>query len=170
MVVSGEVQLPAALEITGMRFGRLVAIRRVGTSFDGCATWECVCDCGTGATVKTAALRSGNTKSCGCLQRETAIANSRKGRFRRRAVVGYAGAHCRVRTIRGRARIHMCPCGAPAAHWSYDHGDPSERYETRTRKGLVCVLPFSLDLWRYTPLCAHCHKTADDAHRAMSPA
>lgn len=34
--------------------------------------WECKCDCGKIAYVPTHSLNSGNTKSCGCLQKESA--------------------------------------------------------------------------------------------------
>ena len=37
-------------------------------------TWRCRCICGGEAVVRESSLRSGNTKSCGCLHRETQIA------------------------------------------------------------------------------------------------
>lgn len=55
-----------AADICGQRFGKLVVLKRSGT-LDRCATWECVCDCGNIATVRGHKLRSGHTKSCGCL-------------------------------------------------------------------------------------------------------
>jgi len=54
------------IDITGMRFGRLVAVRRVGTTAANKAIWLCVCDCGGTAKAPTGGLRSGNTTSCGC--------------------------------------------------------------------------------------------------------
>ena len=56
----------SALDITGMRFGRLVAIRRVDNIGKKTA-WECVCDCGKHTVTKTDYLRHGKTQSCGCL-------------------------------------------------------------------------------------------------------
>lgn len=53
------------IDITNQKFNRLTAIRYVGKS-----RWLCKCDCGNEITVITAHLRSGHTKSCGCLQRE----------------------------------------------------------------------------------------------------
>lgn len=35
--------------------------------------WECICECGNTAIVTGKHLKSGNTKSCGCLQRESVI-------------------------------------------------------------------------------------------------
>ena len=37
--------------------------------------WLCKCDCGNFTTVKTKKLKSGNTKSCGCLSLERATKN-----------------------------------------------------------------------------------------------
>jgi hypothetical protein len=56
------------IDRTGQRYGRLVAIRRVGTK-DNKAEWLCRCDCGREARVVTTSINAG-TKSCGCLQRE----------------------------------------------------------------------------------------------------
>lgn len=58
------------IDLTGQRFGRLMVIRRDGTSGDGQKTYLCRCDCGTEKVIKSGNLRSGRTKSCGCLGRE----------------------------------------------------------------------------------------------------
>lgn len=67
-------------DLVGKKFGRLSVIRRFGKK-RASITWECRCDCGSVVTsVLTSSLRSGNTKSCGCLQREaTARSNYRHG-------------------------------------------------------------------------------------------
>jgi hypothetical protein len=54
----------------GMTFGRLSVAERVGTSRSGDASWRCTCACGQTTTASAGNLRSGNTKSCGCLKRE----------------------------------------------------------------------------------------------------
>jgi len=56
--------------IAGQRFGRLVALRRVGTNRTGMTQWECFCDCGHTTIVLKAALKNGHTASCGCLHQE----------------------------------------------------------------------------------------------------
>ena len=58
------------IDLTGNRFGRLIAVRR-DVSRIGAVYWECKCDCGNSTTVDSANLRSGHTKSCGCLREET---------------------------------------------------------------------------------------------------
>src|SRR3990167_7261080 len=54
-------------DITGLRFGKLVAIRIAGRCSTG-MVWRLICDCGK--TTKTALcnLSVGDTKSCGCLK------------------------------------------------------------------------------------------------------
>lgn len=55
--------------ICGERFGRLLAVSH-SRNRDGCSQWLCVCDCGIETTVRANFLRSGKTKSCGCLKAE----------------------------------------------------------------------------------------------------
>lgn len=54
----------------GQRFGRLVVLRYDHTNKNGAAVWECQCDCGKTKSVMAANLKSGITKSCGCLHSE----------------------------------------------------------------------------------------------------
>lgn len=60
-----------AAELSGERFGRLVALRRDGSTKGGQARWQCKCDCGNECVTLTAYLRSGHTQSCGCLSVDT---------------------------------------------------------------------------------------------------
>lgn len=57
-------------DISGQKFGRLTAVTPVGRSSDNRTIWECVCDCGNTVFITGKSLRSGNTKSCGCLNAE----------------------------------------------------------------------------------------------------
>lgn len=62
-----------SVDITGKRFGKLIAIKREGSYFSGgnsCALWKCKCDCGELTYVPTSNLLQGLTKSCGCLAQE----------------------------------------------------------------------------------------------------
>lgn len=61
----------AFVDRTGQRYGRLVAIRRIGTKHHE-ALWLCRCDCGSYVEVVGGNLENGNTESCGCLRKETA--------------------------------------------------------------------------------------------------
>ena len=63
------------IDLTGQRFGRLTVVESAGSS-KGKRYWVCLCDCGTVRKVKTEHLRSGHTKSCGCLSRDKASERS----------------------------------------------------------------------------------------------
>lgn len=54
-------------DLTGQRFGRLTVVRKAESRGSN-AWWECKCDCGNTHTVRSTELRSGTTKSCGCLK------------------------------------------------------------------------------------------------------
>lgn len=60
------------IDLTGQRFGRLVVLRREKTLKRGISRWLCQCDCGEQTVTSTGSLRSGLTRSCGCLHREAA--------------------------------------------------------------------------------------------------
>lgn len=67
-----------ARELSGERFGMLVAISRADGIVSGketYAVWNCVCDCGGTAKVQTRCLSNGGTRSCGCLRK---LGNNRK--------------------------------------------------------------------------------------------
>lgn len=61
-------------DITGQRFGRLVAIEYYG-SVNKRTLWKCRCDCGKTIITGEHGLCGGQTKSCGCLAREKARDN-----------------------------------------------------------------------------------------------
>ena len=54
-------------DLTGRRFGKLIALERVGRRVsDGSAYWRCVCDCGATTVTSSNKLLQGKTTSCGC--------------------------------------------------------------------------------------------------------
>ena len=59
-------------DLKGQKFGRLTILERA-PNIGKATAWKCQCDCGNIKIVRTYTLRSGQTKSCGCLQIETAI-------------------------------------------------------------------------------------------------
>lgn len=61
---------PAPKDITGMRFGRLVALELVRTEQKGKYSyryWRCQCDCGKERITAQRYLLDGGSKSCGCI-------------------------------------------------------------------------------------------------------
>lgn len=67
--------------LVGQKFGRLTVDARFGSEGTS-ATWRCICSCGRESVVSTRNLRSGNTKSCGCLRAEVASKISPRNEMR----------------------------------------------------------------------------------------
>jgi len=66
-------------DMTGQKIGKLTVIKREENNKYGDAQWLCICDClgeNSLKIIKGALLRNGNTKSCGCLQKEKIIAKN----------------------------------------------------------------------------------------------
>lgn len=68
------------MDITGQRYGRLVAVEITSTKTAGKTHWLFRCDCGSEVETTTNRVRSGIAKSCGCL---------RSDRCRERATHGH---------------------------------------------------------------------------------
>lgn len=71
------------IDLTGKRFGRLTVLRKVPYeeqkyNTDQSPIWECKCDCGKIIIVLGKSLKSGTTRSCGCLRDEVAVKNLSK--------------------------------------------------------------------------------------------
>lgn len=66
--------MPAFKDLTNRQFDRLKVLYRTDTQYTKSGrpviAYHCVCDCGQEIDVRGQSLTSGNTKSCGCLQRE----------------------------------------------------------------------------------------------------
>lgn len=96
----------------GDRFGRLTAVDnflRRG-SRQNRRYWRCRCDCGQIAEVPADNLRRGQTKSCGCINRDRVKSIKPGDRFGKLTVVEDAG-----RDRRGQALVRCrCDCGKEA--------------------------------------------------------
>ena len=58
-------------DLTGQTFGLLYVIERAEDVKPGRPAWHCQCECGNITTVtSTALLKTGGTKSCGCLRKK----------------------------------------------------------------------------------------------------
>jgi hypothetical protein len=66
---SRPLMAPRAAVQPGERYGRLFVLEEEGRKRDHRA-YRCRCDCGEEVIVASTNLRTGNTKSCGCLHRE----------------------------------------------------------------------------------------------------
>lgn len=71
-------------DLTNQKFDRLLVIKRIedyistNNSGNRYVQWLCKCDCGNEVAVLGTSLRSGKTKSCGCLSRELVSQRSKK--------------------------------------------------------------------------------------------
>jgi hypothetical protein len=99
--------LGRALDLTGQRFGRLVALRRVENDPLGQARWEYACDCGATTPVLGRSLRRGNTRSCGCSRIGQGFIDLTGRRLGRLTVLGRGPD-----SKQGKARWEcVCDCG-----------------------------------------------------------
>lgn len=74
------------IDLTNKRFGRLTVLKRANNIADPSGrtrpAWLCKCDCGNECIVKGEYLRCGDTKSCGCLQKESTIKMNRSTKIK----------------------------------------------------------------------------------------
>lgn len=62
--------MPKSIDITGHKFGKLVAMERLPGSRSAPGKWRVQCDCGAISEVRLCHLKSGATQSCGCGHRD----------------------------------------------------------------------------------------------------
>ena len=58
-------------DLSNEKFGRLTVLNMAEPK-NGRTMWHCKCECGNELDIQTTSLTSGNTKSCGCYQRDMA--------------------------------------------------------------------------------------------------
>jgi len=93
---------PGQRDITGMRFGKLIAEKPVGKDKNG-LIWHCKCDCGGEVDAPLRQLNAGYRKSCGCLSRPP-LEDLTGLRCHMLTVTGYAGK------LDNRAHYWNCQC------------------------------------------------------------
>lgn len=99
------------LDSSGQRFGKLVVIAR-GQDYisprglhQPC--WNCRCDCGNSTAVTGTRLRSGKTRSCGCMQGKGRFVDHAGRRYGRLVVIS-RGPNGKRKQTRWRCK---CDCG-----------------------------------------------------------
>lgn len=97
---------PGASDLTGKRFGKLVAIAPTDQrKYSGGVVWRCLCDCDNVVYVSTHQLLSGYRKSCGCLSHPP-LKDFIGKRFGQLTVTGYEGKRAGMHRWKCR-----CDCG-----------------------------------------------------------
>jgi hypothetical protein len=94
--------MPKIIDLTGDRYGRLTVVRYFGIVATGKA-YVCRCDCGTELVLRSAYLRTGDTRSCGCLKRDDTV-----NRFTTHAMAG-TRTHNSWRAMLERCRLPSHP-------------------------------------------------------------
>lgn len=65
--------MPPAVNITGQRYNKLVAIQQGNRGNDGRFKWLFECDCGNFIETRPADVYKGRTTSCGCVKRDILV-------------------------------------------------------------------------------------------------
>lgn len=107
------------IDLIGQRFGRLIVINRakdyIQPSGQHKQMWHCKCDCGNECDVRMTDLKSGNTKSCGCLQQEargqSTFEDLTGKKFGRLKVICRISDHITPSGQRQRMWKCLCDCG-----------------------------------------------------------
>lgn len=80
------------IDLTGKRFGKLLVLSDSGyRTSSGGIKWICHCDCGKQKTISSSHLRSGDTRSCGCMKMHDTIKRMVGKRFDRLTVLYDSG-------------------------------------------------------------------------------
>lgn len=77
--------------LIGLKFGRLTVIAESGVQGRSKYKWLCKCECGNETIVRGDVLKSGGTKSCGCLSSDVAKAHLEGKRFGNLTVIKETG-------------------------------------------------------------------------------
>lgn len=92
------IDVSRAIDLTGQRFGRWAVIKRAPLK-NRKPYWECQCDCGRVKAVYAHSLRTGISKSCGCLKRDRARESTMEKSKNWRGGRHYHGGYVRIYTL-----------------------------------------------------------------------
>ena len=59
--------MPKIIDMIGQKYDRLTVLSKINTNHNG-HIYECLCDCGNIKSIEGKSIRSGLTKSCGCIR------------------------------------------------------------------------------------------------------
>ncbi len=122
--------------LAGQRFGRLQVVTEAPRRSADARYWLCRCECGNSKEVSHRALKSSNTKSCGCLLRETTARRmtvhghaSRTSRTRLYKIWGGMVARCTISSATGFAQyggagVKVCDRWLTFENFAADMGEP----------------------------------------------
>ena len=138
------------INLTGQTFGRLTVLSYACTKKNR-AYWNCLCKCGKKTIVQGTNLRCGNTRSCGCLQKEKATFVSKSKTLADK--VKYKAAHMWLKQHKPKPLVcEMCR-ERPATELSFNgkNGDWTRNPE------------------EYQWICQGCHNLKDRGQADVKP-
>lgn len=125
--------LSTRIEMTGLRYGRLVVAEAVGKRTNGGIKWRCVCDCGGERVVRGADLRRGHSKSCGCTQPEP-----QSDEIIRLALLGHDATSVCKEVGRGRDLVlRVIRCAKKEGRVPQDLWGPRAKISRESRDGVL---------------------------------
>ena len=100
-------------DLTGRKFERLLVIEKINKEFrtpQGVPQikYKCLCDCGNIVEVYAGNLKKGNTKSCGCLNKEATS---------ERELIDLTGMRFEKLFVKERAKDYISPSGNAQTQW-----------------------------------------------------
>lgn len=124
-----------AVDLTGLRFGRLTVLcRSERNDRRKYARWVCRCDCGTTKEVSSNALIRGTTVSCGCKKKENlAVGRQMSAEYSRlmntKVFYEYDGELLSMRELAERTGIPF----STITHWRSNGKDVIQKIKERRR-------------------------------------
>lgn len=121
------------IDLTGARFGKLIVLYRaedhIQPSGQHKRMWHCKCDCGNECNIRANDLQSGNTTSCGCVQKES------RGKSQFQDLTGQCFGKL---TVLYRLPNHISPSGQQQRMWkcSCSCGKTINVYAAQLKNGL----------------------------------
>jgi 5-methylcytosine-specific restriction endonuclease McrA len=94
------------IDITGQKFSMLKVLSIAGRDKTNKTMWLCVCECGKEITTTGLNLKSGNTKSCGCLKSVSRFFDISGNRFGKLTAISVSGSKKNVISW-----LCRCDCG-----------------------------------------------------------
>lgn len=95
--------MPKLIDLTGKKFNKLLVLERA-ENIGKKVAWKCLCDCGNETIVEGYSLKTGKTKSCGCLRGNDLIGQ----KFNRLTVIEKTTQRTKDRNIIWKC---LCDCG-----------------------------------------------------------
>jgi hypothetical protein len=113
LFVQGSRTMTKLANLEGQRFGRGEAVILMPKEPGKNRKWMCVCDCGRVFVALTRSLKSGNSRSCGCLRNERSREHNRaKTKDYVGQTLGYITIHTQGWNEKGKSFcVGTCKCG-----------------------------------------------------------